>query len=40
MRQSTKLLQIELEKLESAKHIRQDMEGRSKMILINPKLYD
>lgn len=40
MRQSTKLLQIELDKLESAKHIRQDMEGRSKMILINPKLYD
>lgn len=40
MRQSTKLLQIELDKLESAKHITQDIEGRSKMILINPKLYD
>lgn len=40
MRKNTKLLQIELDKLESAKHIRQEMEGRSKVILINPKLYD
>lgn len=40
MRKSTKLLQIELDKLESAKHIRQEMEGRSKVIFINPKLYD
>ena len=40
MRKSTKLLQIELDKLESANHIRQDMEGRSKVIFINPKLYD
>ncbi|MGB6823988.1 DUF3987 domain-containing protein [Psychrobacter sp.] len=40
MRKNTKLLQIELDKLESAKHIRQDMEGRSKVIFINPKLYD
>lgn len=40
MRKSTKLLQIELDKLESAKHIRQEMEGRSKVIIVNPKLYD
>ncbi|WP_352259697.1 DUF3987 domain-containing protein [Psychrobacter sp. TB55-MNA-CIBAN-0194] len=40
MRKSTKLLQIELDKLESAKHITQEMEGLSKMIFINPKLYD
>tara|TARA_B100001179_G_scaffold140835_1_gene101673 strand:- start:11358 stop:13502 length:2145 start_codon:yes stop_codon:yes gene_type:complete len=40
MRKSTKLLQIELDKLESAKHIRQEMEGRSRVIFINPKLYD
>lgn len=40
MRKNTKLLQIELDKLESANHIRQDMEGRSKVIFINPKLYD
>ncbi|WP_440454956.1 DUF3987 domain-containing protein [Psychrobacter sp. ASPA161_9] len=40
MRKNTKLLQNELDKLESAKHIRQEMEGRSKVILINPKLYD
>ena len=40
MRKNTKLLQGELDKLESAKHIRQEMEGRSKVILINPKLYD
>lgn len=40
MRKNTKLLQIELDKLESAKHIRQEMEGRSKVILINPKLYN
>ena len=40
MRKNTKLLQIELDKLESAKHIRQEMEGRSKVIFINPKLYD
>ena len=40
MRKNTKLLQIELDKLESSKHIRQEMEGRSKVIFINPKLYD
>ena len=40
LRKNTKLLQIELDKLESAKHIRQEMEGRSKVIFINPKLYD
>lgn len=40
MRKNTKLLQGELDKLESAKHIKQEMEGRSKVILINPKLYD
>ena len=40
MRKSTKLLQSELDKLESAKHIRQEVEGRSKVVLINPKLYD
>lgn len=40
MRKNTKLLQSELDKLESAKHIMQEMEGRSKVILINPKLYD
>ncbi len=40
MRKNTKLLQNELDKLESAKHIRQEVEGRSKVILINPKLYD
>ena len=40
MRKSTKLLQIELDKLESAKHITQEMEGRSKVIFINPKLHE
>lgn len=40
MRKNTKLLQSELAKLESAKHIRQEMEGRSKVIFVNPKLYD
>ena len=40
MRKNAKLLQSELDKLESAKHIRQEMEGRSKVVLINPKLYD
>ena len=40
MRKNTKLLQSELDKLESAKHIRQEIEGRSKVILINPKLYN
>ena len=40
MRKNTKLLQSELDKLESAKHIRQEMEGRSKVVFINPKLYD
>jgi hypothetical protein len=40
MRKNTKLLQSELDKLESAKHIRQEMEGRSKVVLINPNLYD
>ncbi|WAI87509.1 hypothetical protein SC65A3_00968 [Psychrobacter sp. SC65A.3] len=40
MRKNTKLLQSELDKLESAKHIRQEVEGRSKVIFINPKLYD
>ena len=40
MRKNTKLLQNELDKLESAKHIRQEVEGRSKVIFINPKLYD
>lgn len=40
MRKNTKLLQNELDKLESAKHIKQEVEGRSKVILINPKLYD
>jgi len=40
MRKNTKILQNELDKLESAKHIRQEMEGRSKVVLINPKLYD
>jgi len=40
MRKNTKLLQSELDKLETAKHIRQEIEGRSKVILINPKLYN
>lgn len=40
MRKNTKLLQSELDKLESAKHIRQEIEGRSKVILVNPKLYN
>jgi len=40
MRKSTKLLQIELDKLESANHIRQEIEGRSKVIFVNPKLYN
>ena len=40
MRTNTKLLQSELDKLESAKHIRQELEGRSKVILINPKLFN
>ncbi|TXD96531.1 DUF3987 domain-containing protein [Psychrobacter frigidicola] len=40
MRKNTKLLQNELDKLETAKHIRQEIEGRSKVIFINPKLYN
>jgi hypothetical protein len=40
MRGSTKILQAELDKLESVGHIRQELEGRSKsVVLINPKLY-
>lgn len=38
MRKSSKLLQIELDKLESAGHIRQEKEGLKRVILINPVL--
>ena len=39
MRKNTKLLQNELDKLEAAGHIKQELEGRMKVISINPKLY-
>ena len=38
MRKSSKLLQIELDKLESAGHIRQEKEGLKRVIFINPVL--
>jgi hypothetical protein len=40
MRKNTKLLQNELDKLEAAGHIKQELEGRMKVIYINPKLYE
>lgn len=39
MRTSTKILQAELDKLESAGHIKQEMEGSKNVVYINPKLY-
>ncbi|WP_201532844.1 DUF3987 domain-containing protein [Psychrobacter ciconiae] len=39
LRKSSKLLQIELDKLESANHVKQEMDGRSKVVFINPKLF-
>ena len=39
MRTSTKILQAELDKLESAGHIKQKMEGSKNVVYINPKLY-
>ena len=39
MRKNTKLLQNELDKLEAAGHIKQELEGRMKVISISPKLY-
>lgn len=39
MRKNTKLLQNELDKLEAAGHIKQELEGRMKVIYVNPKLY-
>lgn len=39
MRTSTKILQAELDKLESAGHIKQKMEGSKNVVHINPKLY-
>lgn len=40
MRKNTSLLQNELDKLEAAGHIKQEIEGRLKVIYVNPKLYD
>lgn len=39
MRNSSKILQEELDKLESSGHIRQEIEVRKKVILVNPRLY-
>ena len=39
MRSNTKILQAELYKLESAGHIKQEMEGNKNVVYINPKLY-
>ena len=39
MRKSNKLLQNELDNLESVGHIRQMEDGKKKVIYINPKLY-
>ena len=39
MRSNTKILQAELDKLESAGHIKQEMEGSKNVVYINPKLY-
>lgn len=39
MRSNTKILQAELYKLESAGHIKQEMEGSKNVVYINPKLY-
>ena len=39
MRKNTKLLQNELDKLEAAGHIKQELEGRMKVIYVSPKLY-
>ena len=39
MRKNTRLLQNELDKLEAAGHIKQELEGRMKVIYVSPKLY-
>lgn len=38
MRKNNKLLQNELDNLESVEHIRQMQDGKKKVIYINPKL--
>lgn len=38
-RKSSKILQNELDKLESMGHIKQELDGRKKVVYINPKLY-
>ena len=40
MRNNTKLLQYELDKLESTGHIKQELDGRRKVIAINPNSYN
>ncbi|CAM3939694.1 DUF3987 domain-containing protein [Psychrobacter arenosus] len=39
MRKNSKILQSELDKLESAGHIKQSMEGRRSVIEVNPNIY-
>src|SRR5699024_8234185 len=39
MRKNNKVLQNELDNLESMRHIRQIKEGQRKIIEVNPKLY-
>ena len=39
MRKNNKLLQNELDNLESMGHIKQMQEGKKKVIYINPKLF-
>lgn len=39
MRKNNRILQGELDNLESKSHIRQTDEGRKKIIEVNPKLY-
>ena len=39
MRKNNRILQGELDNLESKLHIRQTDEGRKKIIEVNPKLY-
>lgn len=40
MRKNNRLLQSELDNLESMGHVRQEVEGRKKVIYINPKLFN
>jgi len=40
MRKNNKLLQCELDNLESKGHIKQSVDGRKKIIEVNPKLFD